>query len=259
MSKISEIFKQGPAYVGYLTAGDGGMEASLQNFQALVKGGVNIVEVGVPFTDPIADGPTIQDAVTRSLAQGTTLDDVLVLIKQLRKKTEMPIILFSYYNPIFAALKNDLLTRAKAAGVDGCLIVDLPIEEAKDYEQACMAAGIDPIFIISPSTPFERIRKIDQHSKGMLYYACRSGTTGVREKLPDDFVNKLADIKSVASWPVVAGFGISNQEMAKAVILHADGFVIGSLFVKAVANGNTPEQLTELVRSIDPRRLVTEN
>ncbi len=249
MSKIQETLEEQPGFVGYLTAGDGGIDRSKEAMMALINGGVNILEVGVPFSDPIADGAAIQDASERALEAGTTLDDVLGLIRDLRKETDIPIILFSYYNPIFQA-GPDFFKRASEAGVNGCLIVDLPIEESDAYCSACEAAGIDSIFLISPSTPVDRIKEINSKSKGMLYYVCRTGTTGVKDTLPDDLKKRLAEIKSVTNLPVVAGFGISKKAMADAVLQHADGFVIGSLFVKAVADGKTADEITALARRI---------
>lgn len=252
MSVIENTLKQEPGYVGYLTAGDGGIERTKAALLALIQGGVNVLEVGVPFSDPVADGPTIQAAAARALESGTNLKKVLQLIHTLKQETKTPIILFTYYNPILNA-GPDFYAHAKEAGVDGCLVVDLPLEESDAYRKACEQSGLDPIFLISPSTPLERIKKIADCSRGMLYYVTRSGTTGVRQDLPPDLKEKLKAIKSVSSLPVVAGFGISNRDMAKAMLAHADGFVVGSLFVKAVANGDTPEQIKKLAEEIDPR------
>jgi len=177
---------------------------------------------------------------------------VFALIAELRKETQVPIILFSYCNPILNA-GDEVYSRAKAAGVDGFLLVDLPIEESADYCRACAEAGIDPVFLVSPSTPFNRMKQIVSKSKGMLYYVTRSGTTGVSSVWPKNLQEQLAQIKSVTSLPVVAGFGIANQEMAAAVLQHADGFVVGSLFVDAVAQGKSAQQLTSLAHSLDPR------
>ncbi len=252
MSKIAQQFKQGPAFVAYLTAGDGGIQRTEQAALALIKGGVNILEIGVPFSDPVADGPTIQQAHTRALQNHTTLQDTLSLVKSLRQQTDVPIILFSYYNPIFQALKNDFFVKAKQAGVDGCLIVDLPVEESADYFAACKENNIDPVLLLAPSTPVERIEKINSHGSGMLYYACRKGITGVQQALPADFANKMKLIKQHTNLPVVAGFGIADAAIAKKVLQVADGFVVGSRFVKAVAQGLMLDELTALAKSIDP-------
>jgi tryptophan synthase alpha chain len=251
MSHIQKTLEKQPGFVGYLTAGDGGLSRSKEAMLALIRGGVNVLEVGVPFSDPVADGATIEAAAERALKLGTSLEDVLQLIRELREETDIPIILFSYYNPILQAGK-DFYRRAREAGVDGFLMVDLPIEESDSYCQFCEDAKLDPVFLISPSTPIDRIKSIQAKSKGMLYYVCRSGTTGVKDSLPDDFKQRLSEIKAVSKLPVVAGFGISNRKMAEAVLAYADGFVVGSLFVNAVAEGKTPEALEALAASIKP-------
>jgi len=238
--------------VGYLTAGDGGMTRSREAMLALIQGGVNILEVGVPFSDPVADGVTIQAAATRALKAGANLEGVLQLVRQIKQETNTPIILYSYYNPILNAGPS-FYRRAKEAGVDGCLVVDLPMEESEKYRQCCDAENLDPIFLISPTTSKERIEKISALGRGMLYYVTRSGTTGIRKDLPADLKQRLDLIKSISSLPVVAGVGISNRDMADAVLLHADGFVVGSLFVKAVANGDTSKKIQLLAEKIDPR------
>lgn len=252
MSAITAQFKQTPAFVGYLTVGDGGVQRTFDAALALINGGVNVLEIGVPFSDPIADGPTIQQASQRALENGTTLTDVFDLIQKLRQATDIPLILFSYYNPIYQA-GDSFYTAAKHAGVEGCLIVDLPLEEATTHQAACNKVGIDPILLISPSTPKERIIKINQHAQGMLYYVSRKGITGVKSSLPTDFQQKIAAIKAVSTLPVVAGFGIANRAMAAEVLQYADGFVVGSLFVKAIAEGVSTAGLTQLAQSIDPR------
>jgi tryptophan synthase alpha chain len=250
MSRIKNAFKNSKPYIGYLMAGDGGIEKTLQDALALIAGGVNILEIGVPFSDPIADGPIIQRAAQRALAAGTTLTQVLELVEKLRQHTDIPLILFSYLNPIFVALKQDIFARAKHAGVDGVLIVDCPLEETKIYYQACLQQKIDPIYVVTPVTPKERIAAIDHQGRGFLYYACRKGTTGMRNELPDDFADKLQEIKSVAHLPVAVGFGISQPAMVKQVLQHADGFIVGSLFVQAIEEGKTSAELTQLAKSL---------
>lgn len=252
MSIIEKTLREQGGFVAYLTAGDGGMQRTKEAMLALIQGGVNIVEVGLPFSDPIADGPTIQAAAARALESGATLENVFQLIREIKNETQVPVILFTYYNPIVNA-GSTFYRRAKEAGIDGCLVVDLPLEESKAYQEACIKENLDPIFLISPSTPKERIKRISEASRGMLYYVTRSGTTGVRDEVPSDLKEKLKMIKSVSSLPVVAGFGIANRDMAKAMLAYADGFVVGSLFVKAVAQGETPKQIQILAESIDPR------
>ena len=252
MSIIEKTLRQKNGFVGYLTAGDGGMTRSKEAMLALVAGGVNILEVGVPFSDPIADGPIIQSAAKRALASGATIEKVLQLVLALKQEAKTPIILFTYYNPILNAGPN-FYRRAKQAGVDGCLVVDLPLEESSVYQKACAKENLDPIFLISPSTPKERVEQIAKQGRGMLYYVSRLGTTGLRSDLSADLKARLTMIKSISKLPVVAGFGVTNREMAKAILAYADGFVVGSLFVAAVAKGETPDQIQSLVKAIDPR------
>lgn len=227
MSRISKAFAEKQAFVGYLTAGDAGKK----EFLDLVQMGVNVLEIGIPFSDPVADGPVIQKAMERALKQGMTPEKVLHLVRELRKETEVAMILFTYFNPIQRDLKG-FLKRAKEAGADGILIVDLPIEEGDTYRMFCKETDLEPIFVIAPSTPPERIGQIGQMAKGFLYYACRKGTTGVRNELPEDLGEKVAQIREKTDLPIAVGFGISSRVMADAVLKLADGFVIGTHFVE---------------------------
>lgn len=238
------------AYISYLTAGDGGIERTLNAALALIEGGSNLLEIGVPFSDPIADGPIIQRAAERALASGTTLQDILWLCKEIRCVSDVPIILFSYLNPILAALPSNFLRQAKLAGIDGLLLVDCPLEESNFFQKQCTENQLDMIYIISASTPYQRIIEINQHAQGFLYYACRKGTTGPRHELPSDFQTKIREIKRIVNYPVVVGFGISQREMAHQVLEHADGVVVGSLFVKMLEEGASPAQLSKIAREI---------
>ena len=253
MNRIEKVFKQGLAFVGYITAGHKGLDYSLESAMALIEGGVNILEVGVPFSDPIADGPVIQNSSNQSLCNGTNIFGVLELIQKIRCRTEAPIILFSYFNPILQADKKGIYGLAKECGVDGILVVDLPLEESELHVKKCKDNSIAPIFVIAPSTKTERIKVIDKSGSGFLYYACRSGTTGMCHSLPAGFAQKMEKIKKEVHLPVVAGFGISTKKDAGEVLKHADGFVAGSFFVNAIENGVSPEELKQLAKQIDPR------
>lgn len=250
ISRIQQLFANNKAFIAYLTAGDGGIQRTLDASLALIEGGVNMLEIGMPFSDPIADGPIIQRAAARSLAAGTTLQDVLWLTKQIRQRSDIPLILFSYFNPILSALQSNFLSEAKNAGIDGLLLVDCPLEESQFVRQQCMQHDIDFIYIITSATTLTRIQKIDYYAQGFLYYACRKGITGVCNALPGDFQQKIQSVKSVVHLPVVVGFGISNQEMADSVLEHADGVVVGSFFVKALESGVHPSVLTTLAQNI---------
>ncbi len=249
--RINKALKK-KAHIAYLTAGDGGIKRTLTAALALIEGGVNMLEIGMPFSDPTADGTVIQRATTRALQGGTTLRDVIWLTEQVRRNSDIPLILYSYLNPILAGLATGFLQEAKQAGIDGLLIVDCPIEELQVVHEQCLQEALAPIYVITPVTPLERIKKIDQQGRGFLYYACRKGTTGVRNALPDDFAEKIQMIKATASLPVVVGFGISERSMAEQVLQYADGVVVGSLFVKALEEGAQPAELTALAQQLFP-------
>lgn len=248
--RIKQVFDNGKAFIAYLTAGDGGIQQTLDAALSLIAGGVNMLEIGIPFSDPIADGPIIQRAASRSLARGTTSKDVLWLIKQIRKQSDIPLILFTYLNPILATLSSNFLMEAKHAGIDGLLLVDCPLEESQLIREQCIQHDIALISVITPSTTLDRIQNINRHAQGFLYYACRKGTTGMRNALPYDLQQKIQQIKSMVDLPIAVGFGISTQKMAESVLAHADGVVVGSLFVKALEDGILPANLTKLAQEL---------
>ncbi len=252
IKRIQDTFTTGKAFIGYLTAGDGGIKRSLDAALALIEGGINMLEIGVPFSDPIADGPVIQRASQRALTRGTNLKDVLWLAENIRKNSSIPLILFSYLNPLLAVFNSDFFHDAGAVGMDGVLIVDCPVEESSLFHEQCLRNHLAPIQVITPSTPPARIRHITQYAEGFLYYACRKGTTGIRSDLPDSFAANISSLKSLVHLPVVAGFGIADHSTAQRVLEHADGVVIGSLFVKALEDGIHFDELIRLTQSVNP-------
>lgn len=252
IQRIKASFEQSKAFVAYLTAGDGGLQQTLSAALALIDAGVTILEIGVPFSDPVADGPVIQRAAARSLAAGTTLPAILDLIADLRSRTDIPLILFTYLNPILRALQNDFFQQAQQAGVDGMLLVDCPLEEMTPILQPCIQHGIAPIFVASPTTPAARVQQIDQKGQGFLYYACRKGTTGIRTGLPEDFADKMQNLRTHAKLPIVVGFGIASRAAVSQVLQYADGVVVGSLFVKALEDGMSLNDLQRLAMQINP-------
>lgn len=227
MSRISKAFDDKRGFVGYLTAGD----ATKEHFLSLIDLGVNVLEVGIPFSDPVADGPTIQKAMERALAKGANSETALSLVEEVRGESEVAIVIFTYFNPIQRDLEG-FLKKAKRAGADGILIVDLPLEEAHEYRAFCRDIGLAPIFVIAPSTPLERIAQISGAGEGFLYYACRKGTTGAREGLPEDLGEKVAQIRNLSQLPIAVGFGVANRQSANEILKIADGFVVGSYFVE---------------------------
>ncbi|HBM15581.1 MAG TPA: tryptophan synthase subunit alpha [Lentisphaeria bacterium] len=253
MNRIQKTFhNNNKAFVAYLTAGQKGLEYSLQSSLAIIEAGADILEIGIPFSDPIADGPVIQKAMEDALERKTTPEDVFSLVSKIREiNHEIPIVLFSYLNPIIKK-SDEFFKEAANAGADALLIVDMPLEESKNIHEKCFKNGLELIFIISPSTPKKRISKITKQAGGFLYYVCRKGTTGMKSELPEGFENKVREIKSISKLPVIAGFGISTREMAEQVTTVADGFVVGSYFVNAMGNSISQKDLTESAKSIKP-------
>ncbi|MFT3742116.1 MAG: tryptophan synthase subunit alpha [Gammaproteobacteria bacterium] len=249
MSRIQTLFQHKKAYVGYLTIGVEGLENNYQQAKALIAGGVNMLELGVPFSDPVADGVVIQRASLRALENGITLWDVIELAKKIRAEFDIPLIIFSYFNPLLAAKPQHWLSLAHEAGIDGVLVVDLPYEEGQSFYRLCHQHHLDAIAVITPATPPARLQKIVKHAKGFLYYACQKGTTGVRAGLPDDMKEKILTIKQHSNLPVVVGFGISDRESVHSILHDAEGVVVGSRFMQAIEDKVSSTQLTELARS----------
>jgi tryptophan synthase alpha chain len=256
ISRIQQLFVKSKVFAAYLTAGDGGIQSTLDAARALIQGGVNMLEIGMPFSDPIADGPIIQRAAARSIKNGTSLQDILWLAKQIRQHSHVPLILFSYLNPILSALQSNFLHAAKNAGIDGLLLVDCPLEESEFIRQKCIENGISLIYVIASTTPLARLKKINQYAQDFLYFACRKGTTGIHNELPDDFQEKIKAIKSIVHLPVIVGFGISNQKTAHCVLKYTEGVVVGSLFVKALEEGIHPSALSILAQNTYPIQYV---
>jgi tryptophan synthase alpha chain len=252
MQRLAKAFRKGPTFIGYLTGGDGGEEYCTEAALALAAGGVDILELGIPFSDPVADGPVIQAAMRRSLSSGTTPHTLLKIAKGIRRQSSMPLIAFSYYNPILQGGEK-LFFELKEAGFDGMLVVDLPLEEAEEHIESLKKAELDPILIATPATTPERIKSLATMAQGFIYYACQKGTTGVRKNLPSDFDAKVQTIKSLSNMPVAAGFGIAEKATARLALQQADGFVVGSAFVNCIAKGGSLSELQKLAESIDPR------
>lgn len=253
MNEFAKVFTNNKAFVGYITAGHRGLDYTVKAACALVDGGVDILEVGVPFSDPVADGATIQEAMTDALERGYDFTQVLQAITAIKQQRVVPIVLFSYLNPLLAAGLRTSLEQAKAAGVAAVLIVDLPYEFSAQYFAICKEVGLEPVCLVAPTTAPERVQLFDQLTDAFLYYVCRNGTTGVKQALPEDFVAKATQLQQLCTTPVVCGFGIGDSDLAGKVLQHADGFVVGSAFVAAISNGATPEELKHLAQTIDPR------
>ena len=240
MSRISETFArlraQGRAgLVTFVTAGDPDAERSARILETLDQAGVDVLEVGVPFSDPLADGPVIQRSSERALAGGTTLASSLDLVSGLRSRISAAIVIFSYVNPILAMGLETFVRRAADAGVDGVLMLDLPIEESDELRDATAAVGIDPIFLLSPTTTETRIRRAAALGRGFLYGISRLGVTGERDTIADGARELVHRIRRVTPMPVALGFGISRPEHVAEVGRWADAAVVGSGLVSTIA------------------------
>ncbi len=242
-----DIFNKKKVYIGYLTAGAQPIGYQIEAALALERGGMDLLEIGFPYSDPVADGPIIQEAMNIALKRKTKAKDILNLIQGIRAQSKIPMILFSYSNPLIQIGKG-FLNEVHAAGVEGLLMIDLPHEE-----KLSLQSPLKRIFVATPATSNERVNMLSEKGDGFLYYACRKGTTGVRKGMPEGFETDIQRIKTYSRLPAVAGFGIGTKESAKAAIAFADGFVVGSLFVKAMNEGISPTQLQFLATSIDPR------
>lgn len=222
--------------VTYVTAGDPNRGASVEILRAVARAGADVLEVGVPFSDPLADGPVIQRATERALAGGTTLRGALEIVRQVRDSVETPIVLFTYANPV-VRMDPDLFARtARDAGVDGVLVLDYPVEEAEPLRAPLVAAGLDPIFLIGPTTSDERIRQSGELGRGFLYVISRMGVTGVRDDLAPDVSTLVQRVRAQSRLPVALGFGISSPGHVARACEAADAAVVGSALVQVIAD-----------------------
>lgn len=223
------------AFIPFVMAGDPNMAETEKIVAALERAGATALELGVPFSDPVADGVTVQKAAERALAGGATLNGVLDLVKKLRANgIKMPICLFSYLNPIYMMGYEAFITAALKAGAQGALIVDLPPEEAGDYNAAAKKHGFETVFLCSPTTTPERLKLVDEYSTGFVYYVSREGVTGAQNALPQQLEQKITALKTELKNPVAIGFGISTPEHVRALSGKAEGIVVGSALVKII-------------------------
>ena len=237
-------------FVAYLTAGDPDLAETPVLVKALVKGGADIIELGIPFSDPLADGPTNQKAAERALKSGASLDKILDLIPQLRQDNpKTPFVVFSYLNPIFHMGFERFAKKAERKGTDAVLIVDLPPEEAGQYRQELTAKGLCTVFLASPTSDTRRLSLIDQESTGFVYYVSRTGVTGVQSELSGSLTAEMQVLRQHVRKPVMVGFGISGPEQAMAAAKLSDGIIIGSAIVKLIEQGRTPKERAATVEA----------
>ena len=247
MSRLAETFQRlrdagTPGLVTYITAGDPDLPRTEGILRALERGGADVVEVGIPFSDPLADGPVIQRATERALEARTTLLGVLALLRRMRAELRMPVVLFSYANPIFRVGAERFADLARDAGVDGVLVLDLPIEESGEFRAILSARGIDTILLLSPTTSDERLRTAATLGSGFLYAISRLGVTGARSEIAEGAEAMVRRIRSVSALPVALGFGISKPEHVRQVGQWADAVVVGSALVNVIADaGQSPD------------------
>ncbi len=250
MSRLAQAFARAraenrAAFVSYLCAGDPDFDTSLAACRTLVENGVDVLELGVPFSDPLADGLTNQLAAQRALESGMNAARVFELVRRIREFTEAPVIFYTYYNLVFTNGVDAYVRAARDAGVDGLLTLDLPPEEADELLAACRKHGMETVFIIAPTTPDTRIARITQAASGFIYYVSREGVTGVRDQLAANIPEAIARIRAHTTLPVAVGFGISTRAQVAQVAAHADGVVVGSALVNCIRDHlGSPEAIT---------------
>ena len=252
MSRLHDTFarirdQHAPGLVTYVTAGDPDLDRTAGILRALDRAGADVLEVGVPFSDPLADGPVIQRATERALAAGTTLSSVLDLLQSMRGELDAPIVIFSYANPILRLGAERFADRAREAGVDGVLILDLPIEEADESRAMLARRGIDTILLLSPTTTDVRLRRAADLGSGFLYAISRLGVTGARDSLADGAQEMVRRIRTVSDLPVALGFGISKPDHVREVGQWADAAVVGSALVDVIAREGASRDLNTRV------------
>jgi len=256
MGRISETFatlkKRGrKALVPFITAGDPDLETTEQLLHTLVEHGADVIELGVPFSDPMADGPTIQASSLRALESGTTLGAILEMVARVREHTNIPIVLMGYYNPVLRYGVEIFAADAAAAGVDGLLLVDLPPEEADEIHGALRRSGIDLVTLLAPTSPPERRRKLAASGEGYLYYVSMTGVTGTQNVDPGSIEKAVSTLRNESRVPVAVGFGITTPGDAAAVAGFADAVVVGSALVRIIADySKSPELLTRVAEFI---------
>jgi tryptophan synthase alpha chain len=241
--KFREVRARGDvALIPFVVAGDPDLERTAALVLEIERRGGDLIELGVPFSDPMADGPVNQRALARGLKSGASLTAILALVSELRKQTEVPLILFGYFNPILHYGCERLCADAASAGLDGLLVVDLPPEEAAELARPARKAGLDLIYLLAPTTAIERSRRIARAANGFLYYVSITGVTGVRAELAADLESRVRELRGVTDLPIGVGFGVSTPEQARAIASYADAVVVGSAYSNLIeTHGKSPD------------------
>jgi tryptophan synthase alpha chain len=259
MTRIGRMFENlkrdgRKGLIAYLTAGDPAPERTPALVEALVRGGADLIELGVPFSDPIADGPVIQAAGERALKAGTTLARVLEIAKEIRKTSEVPLLLFTYLNPVVRYGLERLAEDAAKAGIDGCLLTDASVDEAHDYIGAMHRNGLDTVFLAAPTSTERRLRLVAQYSSGFVYLVSRTGVTGAQESLSSQAAPLIQAVRAVTDLPLAVGFGISRPEHVAELGRQVEAVVVGSAIVRMIEkNADNPSleiQLESFVREL---------
>jgi tryptophan synthase alpha chain len=235
------------AFIAYLCAGDPHIDTTVDIVVEMAKAGVDIIELGIPYSDPMADGPANQAACERALASGTTVKKVLAAVKKIRAQTDVPLLFFTYVSPVLAYGIEQFARDAVAAGVDGLLPLDLPPDEGADFLSAMRQAGLATICLSAPTTPDKRKKMLMRESRGFLYYVCRLGVTGERTTLPEDLKKQVLSLKKVSDAPVCIGFGISTPEQAALAAEYGDGVIVGSHLVRMIEKHGNDKNVARIV------------
>jgi tryptophan synthase alpha chain len=252
MNRIEERFAQlrrdrKKGFIVYIGAGDPNLDATRRLALAFDQAGVDVLELGVPFSDPLADGVVNQLAAQRGLESGTTPPKLLRAVSEIRKKSQIPIVLYIYFNLIHKVGLKKFIANAATAGVDGLLVLDLPPEESENYEALMKKAGLCHIYLVAPTTPEDRMELIVKRGSGFIYYISREGVTGMQTKVASNLASQVAKIRAHTDLPIAVGFGISNPAQARAVASAADGCVVGSAVVNQIAEqGKSPELVAKV-------------
>ncbi len=262
MNRIDKKFKElrrkkQKAFIAFVTAGDPDLKTTEELILAFEKKGVDIIEIGVPFSDPLADGPTIQAASQRALEHHVSLEKIFHLAERIRRRSEVPLALMTYFNPVYHFGEERFLTRVRNSGIDGLIVPDLPPEEARELMRAARKNKISLVFFLSPTTTLLRLKKIVQASTGFIYYVSVTGVTGQRRSLPSSVLRDVRKAKRFTSKPICVGFGVSTPQQVESVARAADGVIVGSAIIKEIEKTpkksmvkNTSRFVGRLVRAL---------
>jgi len=261
MNRIEKRFSQfkrqrRKAFIAYITAGDPSLGMTARIVTELEGAGVDIIELGIPFSDPLADGPVIQAASKRALDGGTTLKKIFAMVRSLRRKTEIPLVFMTYYNPVLHYGLAKFFKDCHSYGVDGVIVPDLPCEEAKDLMRNARSQRIAAIFLAAPTSTRKRLKEIAKDSTGFIYYVSLTGVTGTRSKLPTQVSANVKSIKSMTKKPVCVGFGVSSPAQARTIARIADGVIVGSAIVKTIGDNSKDTSMVSKVAKL-ARRLAS--